>query len=58
MRRKHIGFLIGNISSKGGAERTFSLIANGLIDYYDITVISYIYGEYYENTFFIHFINR
>lgn len=45
MRRKHIGFLIGNISSKGGAERTFSLIANGLIDYYDITVISYVYGE-------------
>lgn len=45
MRRKHIGFLINNISSKGGAERTFSLIANCLIDYYDITVISYVYGE-------------
>lgn len=45
MRRKHIGFLLRNISSKGGGERIFSLLANCLIKYYDITVISYRFGE-------------
>ena len=45
MKRKHIGFLIFDISNKGAAERTLYLIANCLIDYYNITVISYVYGE-------------
>ena len=41
---KHIGFFLGNIGSKGGAERTFSIIANKLSDFYEIMAVSYYYS--------------
>jgi len=43
--RKHIGFVLCDLSAAGGAEKAFSVIANQLIEYYDITAISYIYAE-------------
>lgn len=41
---KRIGFFLSNIGSKGGAERTFSIIANKLSDFYDVMAVSYYYS--------------
>lgn len=45
MACKRIGFFLGNIGSKGGAERTFSIIANKLSESYDVMAISYYYSS-------------
>lgn len=42
---KHIAFVINNIYGKGGTERVTSQLANLLINYYDITIISLKSGQ-------------
>ena len=43
--KKKIGFLLANISSKGGAERSFTNLANSLSEFYSVIAISCHYAD-------------